>query len=104
MPESVSQREHDSDLGALARGARHVQLTIVGADKLGNHGQADSATADSGGLLAAEEPLEDMRQLVRLDAHAGVADAERGLAFPRPALEPDGAAGRGELQRVDEQV
>ena len=55
-------------------------------------------------LLAAPEPVEDVGQLVGGDADAGVGDLEHGVAAGQPGAHGDPAAGRGELQRVGEQV
>src|ERR1019366_6132867 len=97
-------REGHGDLGAAAGRAGDVQLAVVGVHELGDDGQADAAAGDSGSVLAAVEPVEDAGQLIGRDARSGVADLQPGLQLVRPGLQQDAAAGRGEFQRVGEQV
>jgi hypothetical protein len=52
----------------------------------------------------APEPIENTRQFVRGDAGAGVGHAEPCLLAGLPGLQRYLPAGRGELQRIAEQV
>jgi tellurite resistance protein TerC len=91
-------------LSAPSWGAGHVDQAVVRADELGDDGQADAAAGDSGGRLAAPEPVEDQRQLGGGDAGTGVRHPEFRAGAGRPGPECHPPAGRGELEGVPQQV
>src|SRR5262245_6535643 len=67
--------------------------------------QAAAAPAGLARARATEEPIEDPRQLVRVDPDAGVRDPDRRAAVARPAdADPDRPAPWRELQRVADEV
>src|SRR5271166_1904914 len=55
-------------------------------------------------MLAAVEPAENSGALLRRNAATGVADARKRAAVRCPGLNPDGAARRGELDRIVDQI
>jgi tellurite resistance protein TerC len=100
----ASERQGHQDPGALRRGAGHLDPAVVGADKLGDDGEADAAARGHRGRLPAPEPVEDQRQLVGGDTETGVRHAQHRAPARRPGLERHPPAGRGELERVAQQV
>src|SRR5207245_8916819 len=78
-----------------------VQLDQVVDDREPETQATMRSRAPSVGLL---EGLEDVRQELRLDPLALVADGDEGLAVGAPEPQEDAAAPRGELDAVREQV
>ena len=76
---------HQRAVSSLAGGGH---LTAVRAGQVGRDREADTAAGDTCRVLAAEEPVEDVRQLVGGDAGSGVGDlqyrARAGLAWCGP--------------------
>lgn len=91
------------DRGAAPERAGDLDLPVVRPDELGDDGEADAAPGAAGGRLAAPEPVEDQRQLVGCDAGPCVGHPQLCRAA-RPGPERHPAAGRGELERVAQQV
>jgi hypothetical protein len=72
--------------------------------QFGGDRETDTAARGLRCPLATEEPVEDARQFLGGNADAGVGDFEHGIGAGRPGDDRDLPAGRGELQRVGEQV
>ena len=58
---AIKPGQRDADLGAFSVGTAHPHAPVVGADELGDHGEADAAAGHTGRLTAAPEPVEDVR-------------------------------------------
>ncbi len=86
---------------ALGRNLAAVQLHQFTGD-----GQAQSEAGVLTGTdhFSLPESLEDMRQKVRADAHTGVDDREFNQFDATYELDLDLATGRGEFERVAEQI
>src|SRR5208337_20691 len=106
-PESGSGRKEDGETGALAGSGIDADLSVVGANDLLDHRQAQSAPP----LLGSEKGLEQAGPDLRGDSRSVVADDQRRLSFHGAHDHLDGralpglarSAGHG-LRGVEEKV
>lgn len=90
---------------ASCPGTVRCQGAVVFLDDGTADREADAAAAAaSAGGIGTVEALEDVRQVLRADACAGVGDLDHSAAVVAGDRHGDGAVGRGVLERVGEQV
>jgi hypothetical protein len=71
----------DAEAGAFAGLALNVDASVVGPHELADDGQADTGAAGLAGarVLAAPEALEDVGEVLAVDAGTAVGDVDDGL-------------------------
>ena len=100
-------RKPDRERRALGfAGARRLHRAAVQLDQMtdDSKSQAEAAVAARRRCIGLPETFEHMRQELRLDAGAGVGDADLDVRSRAVQRDPDPAAFRGELDRVGHQV
>src|SRR6185295_12742316 len=95
------ERRAQALAGALGANAAAVQFHEVADDR---EAEAQSAILPAGSDVGLAEPLEHVRDELRMNADAGIADHDLDIASVAAHREIDHAVSRRELDRVREQV
>jgi predicted kinase len=98
-------REHDREC-RLTRLTGHVNRSAVTLDYRFRYGQSQAAACAVGRACGVNfvEPLEHVRQMLRCDAAARVADRQRGDAVGLRCAQRDRAARRRMPKRIADEV
>ena len=101
---AAAQGEDQGETCAVAGLAAEFDASVVGIGQFCGDSQADAAAGRVGGSVAPPEPFEYVWLVLGGDARPGVADLKAGLAAGLGECHLYPAAGRGEFQRVAQQV
>ena len=102
----IKHGEGDGEGGALAGAAVYLNFAPVPVDDGPDDGKAQAAAAGlpGAGFVHPVEPLENVAQGLRGNAHAGVGYPQKGGILPDPQAYGDGAAGLVVFDAVFNQV